>query len=248
MLYRLRNSGNLESILRGWSFSPLPSDRSLRDSRHPPSHVFKDWAGQSAAPSKSRVQQMILGDRTDSESPLSHHYPQRCNESWTTVTSDRLLVEHLLALYFCWEYPICATVSKKHFLEDFRRGYSRYCSPLLVNALLALACRFSDRPSIRRNKDDGTTAGDNFYAEAWKLFREEHDHHVITTVQALGIMSIREASCGRISQSSFLSGESMRIAIEMGLHDHDHATFWGAFTLNEYRTITSPFYVSSQCD
>ena len=62
-------------------------------------------------------------------------------------------------------------------------------------------------------------------------------------------MSIREASCGRISESIFFSGQSMRLAIEMGLHleaedsDDDRATdadkavrgatFWGAFSLDE---------------
>jgi hypothetical protein len=61
-------------------------------------------------------------------------------------------------------------------------------------------------------------------------------------------MSIREASCGRISESSFLSGQSIRLAVEMGLHlestyddvDGDDseksvykATFWGALSLNE---------------
>ncbi len=39
------------------------------------------------------------------------------------------------------------------------------------------------------------------------------DHH-----QALGIMSIREASCGRDSESWYYAGQSIRLAIEMGLH------------------------------
>lgn len=192
-------------------------------------------------------QQVILGDEFDSQDPLSHHGPRYANESWTMVTSDGALVEHLLALYFCWEYPIFATVSKEHFIEDFRKRRSRYCSSLLVNALLALACRFSDQPNTRSRSDDPTTAGDHFFAEALRLLKEEHDHHVLTTIQALGVMSIREASCGRISESNFLSAQSMRLAIEMGLHldgpspddgnDTEKAvraaTFWGALSLNE---------------
>ena len=103
-------------------------------------------------------------------------------------------------------------------MEDFRKGYSRYCSSLLVNALLALSCRFSDRPSTRLNLNNSTTAGDAFFAEAIRLFNAESNHHILTTIQALGVMSIREASRGRINESNFLSAQSMRLAIEMGLY------------------------------
>jgi hypothetical protein len=60
-------------------------------------------------------------------------------------------------------------------------------------------------------------------------------------------MSIHEASCGRVSASWYYSGESMHMAIEMGLHadtlneddlqtDEQEVraiTFWGAFTLDQ---------------
>jgi hypothetical protein len=191
-------------------------------------------------------QHVILGDEQDSQEFLHDHGPKHNHESWTKVGSDGALIEHLFALYFCWEYPIFATVSKEHFMEDFRKGNPRYCSSLLVNALLALACRFSDRPSTRSNPDDHTTAGDAFFAEALKLFNEDLDHHTLTTIQALGLMSIREASCGRITESYFLSGQSICLAVEMGLHvasNSEHvnedersvraSTFWGALSLNE---------------
>jgi len=70
------------------------------------------------------------------------------------------------------KYPL-----KEHFIEDFKKGYSRYYYSLLVNALLVLARRFSDRPSTRRNLDNGTTAGDTFFAEALKLYRTENNYH-----------------------------------------------------------------------
>jgi hypothetical protein len=56
-------------------------------------------------------------------------------------------------------------------------------------------------------------------------------------------MSVREASCGRYSESRYYAGQSSRLAIEMGLPrvsvegDEDEvtvrlATFWGAFALD----------------
>lgn len=167
-------------------------------------------------------------------------------KSWTTVTSDAELVEHLLELYFCWEYPTLASLSKEHFKHDFSAGSSRYCSPLLVNALLALGSRFSDRPEARTDPNDPFTAGDAFFDEAKRLFWEQTDHQDLTAVQAIGIMSIREASCGRDVDSRYYAGQSVRLAIEMGLHrldddgsKEDHRTvelitLWGAFSLDQY--------------
>ncbi|KAL6900102.1 fungal-specific transcription factor domain-containing protein [Trichoderma evansii] len=163
--------------------------------------------------------------------------------SWTSITNDVNLVQHLLALYFCWEYPTFASLSKEHFLHDFQDGRHRYCSPILVNALLALGCRFSTQPMTRANPNDPYSSGDHFFKESQRLFNEEMDHHSLTTIQALGIMSIREASCGRDSESWYYAGQSIRLALEMGLHrihdddDEDElavqsATFWGAFALD----------------
>ncbi|KAI0203322.1 fungal-specific transcription factor domain-containing protein [Astrocystis sublimbata] len=163
--------------------------------------------------------------------------------TWTNITNDSALVQHLLALYFCWEYPTFASLSKEHFLVDYAQGRHRYCSPILVNALLALGCRFSSQPNTRAIANEPKTSGDHFFKEALRLLYREVNHHNLTTIQALGIMSIREASCGRDSESWYYAGQSVRLAIEMGLHrldddgDQDElavqaATFWGAFALD----------------
>ena len=165
--------------------------------------------------------------------------------TWTSVTDDAWLVCHLLALYFCWEYPTFASLSKEHFLKDFATGNTRFCSPMLVNALLALGCRFSSQPNTRANEADPHTSGDHFFHEALKLFQKERNRHNLTTIQALGIMAIREASCGRDGESWWYAGQSITLAIEMKLHDMPEtgvsdderdvraATFWGAFALDQ---------------
>ncbi|PKS12392.1 hypothetical protein jhhlp_000596 [Lomentospora prolificans] len=177
---------------------------------------------------------------------------------WTTITADVNLVQHLLALYFCWEYPTFASLSKEHFLKDFKDGTRRFCSPILVNALLALGCRFSTQPNTRANPSDPTTSGDHFFKESLRLFHLETDHRTLTTIQALGIMSIREASCGRDSESWYYAGQSIRIAIEMGLHmmdgtgDDDEvavkaATFWGAFALDHAWSLATGSLPQCSC-
>lgn len=179
-------------------------------------------------------------------SPLSDPEMQRIfSGTWTSITDDVSLVHHLLALYFCWEYPTFASLSKEHFLRDFQDGRDRYCSPILVNALLALGCRLSTQPKTREFPQDPYSSGDHFFKEALRLLNAESDQHSLTVIQALGILSIREASCGRASESWYYSDQSIRLAIEMGLHltqkhrDIDEmavqsATFWGAFALDQY--------------
>jgi Fungal specific transcription factor domain len=224
---------------------PSPPDQTpLIGGWHHRSDSDSDTAIQNA---RGYGQETILGRTFGAEEHPNQDHPNY-NETWTRVTTNGALVEHLMALYFCWEYPTFASLSKEHFLEDFRTGNERHCSPLLVNALLAVGCRFSTLGNTRADPNDKNTSGDHFFGEAVRLLNEQHDRHVLTTIQALGLMSIREASCGRSSESLFLSGQSIRLAIEMGLHldinvsnskesEIEHAvrsaTFWGAFSLDQ---------------
>jgi len=256
ILQQLRSGGEMEDIVRGLeqSASVSTSDNASSNNSQDMSSTPSAYRSTSTTTNDSSVYgsiQDIIGDEVTSYDPLGHHNAQESKEPWTTVTSDRALIEHLLALYFCWEYPIFATISKEHFMHDFRRRSTRYCSTLLVNALLALACRYSDMPGTC-SFNDRATAGDVFFTEAQELLRTVTDRHTLTTVQALGIMSIREASCGRVNESSFLSSQSVSLAIEMGLHldisqdtenNMDNAvratTFWGALSLNELQSLST---------
>ena len=172
--------------------------------------------------------------------------------SWTRVTDKDHLVEHLLGLYFCWEYPTFASLSREHFMTDFRRGTPTFSSSLLVNAILALGARFSDLPiHDRKEPHDARTAGQPFFDEAKRLLGDE-EAPSLTTVQALGLMSLRQASCGNDASSWHYARQSMRMAIDMGLHldrpfqvtspgatisqaerEVRAATFWGCFNLEQ---------------
>jgi hypothetical protein len=254
-------AGSLAAMSLGLSNVGVPGQLS---SQQPP-RIRQDhpdvmnWAPELSAPPSSRVGFWAEGMQQDQLaaglprfrgleqvlSPLNEPEMKSPSGTWTDITNDVNLVQHLLALYFCWEYPTFASLSKEHFLRDFQDGRHRYCSPILVNALLALGCRFSTQPMTRANPSDPYSSGDHFFKESQRLFNQETDHHSLTTIQALGIMSIREASCGRDSESWYFAGQSIRLAIEMGLHrihdegDEDElavqsATFWGAFALDQY--------------
>ncbi|KAK2808295.1 hypothetical protein FQN50_004854 [Emmonsiellopsis sp. PD_5] len=172
--------------------------------------------------------------------------------SWTNVTKNKELIGHLLTMYFTWHYAYFTTLSKKLFYRDFVTGRSsQYCSSLLVNAMLALGCHFSSWPAARRDPRNSATAGDHFFKETKRLILEndEHEKSKLCTVQALAIMSVREAGCGREGSGWVYSGMSFRMASDLGLNldatgltpnthtdeeiDARRITFWGCFLFDK---------------
>lgn len=179
--------------------------------------------------------------------PLSN--TRYANGIWTSVTQDAQFIDDLLNLYFEWSHSFYVIFSRECFLRDFRSGRHKYCSPLLVNAILAYACHFSDDPRARTNPADPRTAGDHFFAEARQLLYEDETPS-LTQTQALCIMAIREPSAGRDSSGFLYIGRCMRMAVELGMHlevqtdtksSHNltpseievrRVTFWGCFIVD----------------
>ncbi|RFU79313.1 nitrogen assimilation transcription factor nira [Trichoderma arundinaceum] len=197
-------------------------------------------------------------DSLDYESPSE---PGASNEnpitSWTRVSTDPRLIMHLMNMYFNYHYPYFTTLSRKLFWRDFMRGKTGlqpgtvYCSSLLVNAMLALGCHFTDIPGAFGIPGDSRTKGDHFFAEAKRLIVEndEYEKPRLVTVQALALMSVREAGCAREAKGWVYSGMSFRMAQDIGLNleveglDKEHMaeeevdarriTFWGCFLFDK---------------
>jgi hypothetical protein len=180
--------------------------------------------------------------------------------SWTNVTKDPQLIIHLINMYFDWHYPFFTTLSKSLFYRDFVKGKPMlapketvYCSSLLVNAMLALGCHFTAIPGAYATPGDTRTKGDHFFAEAKRLIvdNDEYEKPRLVTVQALALMSVREAGCGREAKGWVYSGMSFRMAQDLGLNlnegglsadgerldeheiDARRITFWGCFLFDK---------------
>ena len=80
---------------------------------------------------------------------------------------------------------------------------------------------------------------------------DEHANAKLCTVQALALMSVREAGCGREGKGWVYSGMSFRMACDLGLNvdapglaqdatlspedlDARRVTFWGCFLFDKY--------------
>jgi hypothetical protein len=137
--------------------------------------------------------------------------------TWTNVTTDTDLVKHLLSLYFAWVHPFYLLFSEEVFFHGLNGKKPKYCSPLLVNAILATACNFSDRPEARADPNDPSTVGNHFFAEAQRLLREV-ERSSLTTVQALGILSMRQAMIGDENNGSLYVWQMMAMSVQLGLH------------------------------
>lgn len=59
---------------------------------------------------------------------------------WTSACKDDVLMRRLLTAYFFYEYPVVPAFHKDFFLNDMEAQRSDFCSPLLVNTVLAYAC------------------------------------------------------------------------------------------------------------
>lgn len=102
---------------------------------------------------------------------MDYHQQDNAAASWTDVTKDPELVMHLMNMYFTWHYTYFTTLSKSLFMREFLLGKpplgtrrkTEYCTPLLVNAMLALGCHFTSWPTAREERDDSATAGDHFF-------------------------------------------------------------------------------------
>jgi hypothetical protein len=191
----------------------------------------------------------------ENEGDLPSFVPADPVHEWTTVTSDVELIEHLLGVYFTWSHPFYLLFSEELFEHGMLLKRDRYCTPLLMNAILAVGCCYSDRPEARKDPNDPNTAGDHFFAEAQQLLAETHNQPSLTIVQALGLMSLREAMRNHNARAQSYISQMMNMVIGLGMHTSHSAessstlteseiearriTFWGCFVLE----TTSAIYI-----
>lgn len=139
-----------------------------------------------------------------------------------TVNVTDELQDHLLDLYWRWQNPWNYVIHKGAFLKSFRgEDDGKYCSPLLLCSIFAIAARFSDRPELHSVPDDPSTAGDAFCEQAKVLMLYEAEAPSITTVQAACLLALRIMSDGREALGWLYAGMCESVVSEI-LIAHGH--------------------------
>ncbi|RAL03229.1 putative C6 transcription factor [Aspergillus ibericus CBS 121593] len=156
-------------------------------------------------PSQSRSMRRILDAKRLSDIPR-FQVPAR---PWTTVVSDNDFVSHLLSLWFTWSHPFRNWIDKDLFVRDMQEGSlsARFCSPFLVNIILADACAYSDYPEIYAIPGDPSSKGARFYEEAKRLLDKEEGRITLPTVQGLGVLWACASMTGRDRQGWIHRGQ-----------------------------------------
>ena len=99
------------------------------------------------------------------------------------------LVDHLLELYFQWEQPWNQVVDETLFRQS-QKDNGRFFSTLLLNCILAIGSRYSERIDLRTDPNDPNTAGQIFLENAEVMLHFDLRSPSIVTVQSLSVMAI----------------------------------------------------------
>ncbi|EWY84009.1 hypothetical protein FOYG_13789 [Fusarium oxysporum NRRL 32931] len=149
--------------------------------------------------SETRIQD---SDNPPTEYPIIYEAPYHAAEmveprldhidarKWTCIIDDNSLLRKLLETYFMTEYTFYPAFQKNYFLEDMAAGRSKYCSSLLVHAVLASACHGYSKMSHRSQFWNPRTLGYQFLAEARRLWELEIGNARLTTIQAAIVLSL----------------------------------------------------------
>ncbi|GIJ98675.1 hypothetical protein Aspvir_000793 [Aspergillus viridinutans] len=169
---------------------------------------------------------------------------------WTAVTDDGQLVSHLVSLYFTWDNPLVQIVDQKVFLEHMKAGKtdSEFCTPLLVNSVLAMASLYSDFPDVFAVPSEVASRGRHFFMEAERLWRAEEGQASLANIQAVVLMSYVLKSQGKGHLGWLMLKQGVQLAQDFGLFQTSRAlphrgwsvqsqrvtaiTAWGIYIMN----------------
>ncbi|KAF7729309.1 hypothetical protein EC973_004565 [Apophysomyces ossiformis] len=127
------------------------------------------------------------------------------------------LSDHLLKLYFDNFYPFLPMFYKRQLNSTFASP-EEPVSPLLLNAIYALASRLSPDKRVRSDPDSPDTAGDIFFERAKRLLDDYYDIPKISTVQALLLLSCHQHGVMKAARAWLYSGMAFRMAQDLGLN------------------------------
>ncbi|KAJ5805016.1 hypothetical protein N7474_010903 [Penicillium riverlandense] len=140
-------------------------------------------------------------------------------QPWTKVTDDSYLVSHLISLYLTWDHPCSQLIDQDVFLKHMKAKdlTSEFCTPLLVNSLLAMASVYSDSPQVISKQEDSVFRGQVFLSEAERLWKTEEGRPTLSNVQSLLLICCVHRCQGKANLGWLLIRQAVQLAHDMGL-------------------------------
>lgn len=166
--------------------------------------------------------------------------------SWTTVTDNSNLVADLLALFFQQHHSSVHFFDMYLFIEDMNNNRTNFCTPLLVNAVLAIGCTTAEGCNDNGNLLSTSSLAASFYLEARRHWQAQEGHDSITRIQGGVLLAYFCNMAGRDKIGLSFQDEAVRIAKALGLFSVDppaHAMIppngVTADNWNHHRTVTA---------
>lgn len=134
---------------------------------------------------------------------------------------DPDVASELMHIYFTHLYPVLPLFYKKNIICLSRPD--KPVSPLLLNAIYAIASRMSCNVKVRSDPSSPDTAGDIFYERAKCLLEDYYDAPRISTVQALLLLASHQMGAMKPAKAWIYGGMAFRMAQDLGLNRNcDH--------------------------
>ncbi|ORZ15693.1 fungal-specific transcription factor domain-domain-containing protein, partial [Absidia repens] len=169
----------------------------------------------------------------------------------------------LVRLYLEHFYPVLPMFYKRQ-LSSSLDDPAEPISPLLLNAIYAVASRICDDVETRSDPASQETSGEIFFERAKCLLDSHYDIPRISTVQALLLLSIHQQGTMKSARAWLYSGMAFRMALDLGLNrncdhwqiPHDEKerrkrVFWCAYVCDVMASATfgrSSTFEESDCD
>lgn len=131
------------------------------------------------------------------------------------------IASELLSIYFEHLYPVLPLFYKKNIVCLSQP--EKPVSPLLLNAIYAIASRMSSNVEVRSDPSAPDTAGDIFFERAQCLLEDYYDAPRISTVQALLLLASHQMGAMKPAKAWIYGGMAFRMAQDLGLNRNcDH--------------------------
>ncbi|GLA66804.1 hypothetical protein AtubIFM54640_009390 [Aspergillus tubingensis] len=172
---------------------------------------------------------------------------------WTSVTESDDFVSHLISLWLTWSHPFYNWIDRELFLRDAVAGKanSQFCSPFLVNCILAEACFHSDCPEAYADPNNPNSKGVHFYEEAQKLYKKIEGRLDMPSIQGCGVLFVCMAAMGKNRMGWWYLGQVRSMAEEYAKMHLDSPsstptresraidnTIWGIYNLTATASIS----------
>lgn len=167
------------------------------------------------------------------------------------VEPSPALRDELLGIFWKWQNSWQYIVPREAFLRDLYVDKSgKFCTPLLLSAIMALSSRYSSRAELRTDPDDAITSGEEFALQARTMLHYEFEAPTTTTVQATALLGLYWAGSDNEGLGFVYIGMATRMAMNLGLHfdctsymlkgliseedaESRNITFWGIYLLDK---------------